>query len=119
MGRQIELEVPDRFEDLPQDAVSYLERFEAYARLQISLQRDHHDLAVRKSRHRFRNLIAIWLLTLCTVVVAVSLGLVIAQALGRSNLPDNTVHTLVASIAVQIIAMTFVVVRFFFARDQE
>ena len=115
--RKIEITVPDRLEDLPEDFEPYLARVEGYWALVAAIERDHHDLAVRKSAHRFRNGIALWLITLCSVVVAVSLGLVIAKAAGYTNLPDNTVHTLVGSVAVQIVAMTFVVVRFFFDRD--
>lgn len=115
--KTIEVRVPDDFPELPHEFAPYLSRIEAGEVFSLALERSQHELAEQKSRHRYRNGIAIWLIVLCSAVVAVSLALIIAKSIGYSQLPDNSVHTLIASVAVQIVAMTFVVVRFFFARD--
>ena len=115
--KRIELSIPDDFPELPSDAEAYLERLESYWNLVHAQEAARHDLAERRSAHRFRSRITYWLMGLSSSVVVVSMLLVIAKAFGWSKLPDDSVHTLIASVAAQVVGMTFIVVRFFFSKE--
>jgi hypothetical protein len=71
-------------------------------------------LAHRQDEGRLRKFFAYYLLGAGTIILATSLWLVVAAALGQSSLGEMSVATLIGSVAAEFLGMLYFVVRYLF-----
>ena len=67
----------------------------------------------------FRKVIFWYLLGTGSVILTVSLGLVITQALEITKLPDSAIATLIGSVAVEFVGMLWMVIRSLFSQGSK
>ena len=67
----------------------------------------------------FRKVIFWYLLGTGSIILSVSLGLIITQALGITKLPDTAITTLIGSVAVEFVGMLWMVVRYLFTQGSK
>lgn len=72
----------------------------------------------RHEEARLRKFVARYLLSAGSIILAVSLGLIVHAALGRSALEASAVATLIGSVAVEFVSMLYLVVRYLFREEQ-
>jgi hypothetical protein len=75
------------------------------------------ELGERHDEARLRKFFAYYLLVAGTVILATSLWLVVAAALGRSSLGETSVAALIGSVAAEFLGMLYFVVRYLFREE--
>ena len=106
--RRYEIDLSDASAETIKDISSgafqvFVERVE---RLQI--------LDARRTEARQRAVLFWYLIVTGTTILGISVFLIIGQSLGRTNLPDAAISTLIGSVAAEFIGMLWLVVRYLF-----
>lgn len=110
MSKKIEVLLPDDLLDVRDFTSNDIN----LAMDQLDLARGLHRLSEQKDEAWLRKLLAYYLIGTATVVLLVSLALVVLQALGLIDLPDQAVSVLIGSVAVEFVGMLLIVVRYLF-----
>jgi hypothetical protein len=110
--RRIELELP---EELASSTVGATD--EEFIRTLIRADKAL-GLSHRHDEGRLRKFFAYYLLGAGTIILATSLWLVVAAALGRSSLGEPSIATLIVSVAAEFLGMLYFVVRYLFREER-
>jgi len=81
-----------------------------------------HVFQEQQRKADLRSFTAKYLLGAGSIILSVSLGLIITQALGLTKLPDTAIATLIGSVAVEFVGMLWMVIRYLFSegvRDEK
>lgn len=76
-------------------------------------------LTQKKEEAGLRRMTAWYLLGAGSLILLVSLGLIVTQAVGITTLPESAITTLIGSVAVEFIGMLWMVIRYLFPQGKQ